>query len=126
MKTPGVMAAASLTLVLLAGAKMGGSSGVLIGRVTKGPLSTVERSGEPPSLAAVAGGRINIISTEGSRLTTVVTASNGTFRVTLGAGTYHLTMPLRPPMFSKDLPLTVTIAPGEVKRVDIHLDTAIR
>ena len=126
MKNPGLMAAALLAVLLLAEAGGGGSSGVLIGRVTRGPLSAVAHPGESPSVAPVAGGRINITRAEDNKLITVVTSSNGAFRVKLAGGTYTLTMPLRPPVFSKDLPLIVAITPGEVKRVHIHVDTALR
>jgi len=102
--------------------------GILVGSVTKGPLSPVEQQpgGAPPSMG-VAGARIDIATAKGKPLTSVVTDSGGTFRVQLPPGTYKLTMPsLYGAMFANDLPAIVTIAASEVKRVDIHLDTGIR
>jgi Carboxypeptidase regulatory-like domain len=100
---------------------------MLVGSVTKGPLSPVEQPGGAPSSLGVAGARIDIATAKGNLLTSVVTDSGGTFRVKLPPGTYKLTMPsLYGAMFTKDLPAIVTIAAGEVKRIDIHLDTGIR
>jgi hypothetical protein len=101
--------------------------GVLVGSVTRGPLSPVARLGGPPASVAVASARIDIATAEGNPLTSVVTDSRGNFKIKLPPGKYHLTMPsLHGAMFTKDLPATLTIGPGEVKRVDIHLDTGIR
>lgn len=76
---------------------------------------------------AVANARIDIATAEGKPFTSAVTDSGGTFKVKLPPGTYNLTMPsLYGAMFTNDLPATVTIADGEEKRIDIHLDTGIR
>ena len=84
------------------------SSGVLVGSVTKGPLSPVaRRGGSPPSLG-VARSRIDIATAKGKPLISVVTDSSGNFRVKLPPGTYNLTMPsLDGAMFTKDLPAFV-------------------
>jgi hypothetical protein len=103
------------------------SSAILTGSVTKGPLSPIEREGGPPAFSGVPGARIDIETAQGSRLTSAVTDPRGNYEVRLPPGTYKLTMPsLHGAMFAKDLPATITIAAGTVKRVDIHLDTGIR
>jgi hypothetical protein len=105
----------------------GQSSSVLVGSVTKGPISPVMWQGAPASSSGVANARIDIATAAGNRLISVVTDSTGNFRVKLAPGSYRLTMPsLHGAMFTKDLPAIVTIAAGEMKRVDIHLDTGIR
>lgn len=103
------------------------SRGVLVGTVTKGPFSPVERQGGPPAFRGVAGARIDIATEQGKQVISVVTDASGNFKVRLPDGTYNLTMPsMHGAMFTRDLPATVTIAAGVVKRVNIHLDTGIR
>lgn len=101
-------------------------SGVLTGRVTRGPLTPVQQPGTP-SESEVSGARIDIATLDGKLVTSVETDSAGTFRADLPAGTYKITMPsLYGAMFSKDLPAIVSISGGEEKRLNIHLDTGIR
>jgi hypothetical protein len=103
------------------------SSALLAGSVTKGPLSPVERADQPRPYLGVAGARIDIADVHGKQLTSVVTDAGGNFKLSLPPGTYTLTMlSLHGAMFARDLPATVTITAGAVKRVDIHLDTGIR
>lgn len=102
------------------------STGVLEGSVTKGPLAPMVRPGMP-SASGISGAHIDIATADGGPVTSVETDSAGNFKLDLPAGTYKVTMPsLYGAMFSKDLPATVIIVPGEEKRLDIHLDTGIR
>jgi hypothetical protein len=101
--------------------------GVLIGSVTKGPISPVERSGEPRALTAVSGVGIVISSVTGQESTSVVTDADGRYRVRLAPGIYHIEMaPLAGGRFTKDLPATVTITEGQELRLDVRVDTGIR
>jgi hypothetical protein len=103
------------------------SSGVLFRSVTKGLLSPVVRPGlsEPPS--GVAAAQVDIASADVKALRSVETDSNGAIRVSLPIGTHQVSTPsLYGAMFIRDLPAIVTIATGQEKRFDIHLDTVIR
>lgn len=125
MRTTAALAIA-LALMILAGRAQAGSTGVLFGAVTRGPLTPVQRPGMR-SQSPVAGARIDVMTLDGKPVTSVETDSIGSFRIEVPAGTYRLTMPsLHGAMFTKDLPATVSVSAGEKKRVDIHLDTGIR
>jgi Carboxypeptidase regulatory-like domain len=98
-----------------------------MGRVTKGPLSPVERFGGPPPFVGVVGARIEIATEHGDQVTSVLTDASGDFKVRLAPGTYNLTMPsMHGAMFTRDLPATVTITAGVAKQINIYLDTGIR
>ena len=100
--------------------------GVLSGLVSKGPLSPLEVPDEPES-SAVPGARIRIMTQDGKPVSSVQADQSGHFSVSLAPGTYRVTLAsMQGAMFTNDLPATVTIAAGEHKRLDIHLDTGIR
>jgi hypothetical protein len=104
-----------------------GSTGVLVGRVTRGPLSPVGglpggREVEPVVRAKV---QITGVDRPGSRDT--VTDDQGGYRLALPVGTYRVTIgQLRPGEFIKSLPATVTITTGLEMHLDIFIDTGIR
>lgn len=101
-------------------------TGILSGRVTRGPLSPVEIAGRPDA-DQVVGAQIDIRRSDGTRSFSVKTDPNGAYNALLPPGTYTVTMPsLYGAMFNKDLPATVTIVSGQQTRLDIHLDTGIR
>jgi Carboxypeptidase regulatory-like domain len=101
--------------------------GVLVGRVTVGPLSPVERSGEPRALTAVPGARLVISGVNAQESTSVVTDADGRYRVRLAPGSYSIEMaPLASGRFTKDLPVTVTITEGQELRLDVRVDTGVR
>jgi hypothetical protein len=102
------------------------ATGVLTGVITRGPTSPVEVQG-PPASAAAAGVRVDIATDDGKPVTSAPTDSAGRYRVSLAPGSYRVTIePGSAAMFTKDLPARVTIAAGEQKQLDIHLDTGIR
>jgi hypothetical protein len=102
------------------------ATGVLAGVITKGPTSPVQVRGAP-GFSAAGGVRLNIATEDGKPVTSAQTDSAGRYRVSLAPGSYRVTMESESAaMFTKDLPAKVTIAAGEHKQFDIHLDTGIR
>ena len=102
-------------------------TGVFTGSVTKGPTAPVLRAGASPVPAGVANAQVDIAAEDGTPLTSVVTDAAGRFSLSLAPGSYRVTMKsLQGAMFARDLPATVSIAPGQETRLDIHLDTGIR
>ena len=100
--------------------------GILQGTVSKGPLSPASPPGVSGN-APVPRARVDIAKTDGKSSMSVETDTGGKFRVALAPGTYTITMPsLHGAMFSKDLPASVTIAPGQEQSLTIVLDTGIR
>ena len=53
------------------------------------------------------------------------TATDGSYRVTLGAGTYGVRV-IRPAGVRRLSPASVRLAAGELKRVTFYMDTGIR
>ncbi len=107
-------------------ASAGEGDGVLAGRVSRGPVSPVERPGDPP-YPGVANAQIDIARPDGTKVTSTETDGEGNFRMALPGGTYVVTMPsLYGAMYSKDVPATVTIAPGAEQHLNVLLDTGIR
>ena len=102
-------------------------TGVLTGTVTKGPLSPVGGARESRPSARAAGAKLVITRTTGDKTETATTGQDGIYRIILPAGTYRVTISQLPAgQFTKDLPATVTIKPGEETRLDVRLDTGIR
>jgi hypothetical protein len=101
--------------------------GVLVGQVTRGPLRPVERPGGPPGAAPVPGAKIKITGLGAQESRVAVTDQDGHYRLSLPPGSYRVEMgPLPPMQFTKDLPATVTITPGQETRKDIRIDTGLR
>ena len=71
-----------------------------------------------------AAGIVLAFSRKGSERAHVTTAKDGTYRVTIAAGTYsvRVTHPSTRPV----TPASVTVAGGRIKRVNFYIDTGIR
>ncbi len=101
--------------------------GTLTGAITLGPVSPVERPGIKPALVPAPGVKLLILTPARQEIAAVTTDAGGQFRVDLPPGTYQVKMaPRKGKEFTKDLPATVTITPGQETRLDIRLDTGIR
>jgi len=104
-----------------------GSTGALVGRAMRGPLSPVGgipgvREAEP-----VVGARVQVTGAGRTRSREAVTDDQGDYRFTLPAGTYQVTIAqLQRGEFTKSLPAAVTITNGRETRLDIWIDTGIR
>lgn len=101
--------------------------GTLTGAVTLGPVSPVERPGSTPAQVPAPEVKLLIYTPARQEVAAVTTDAAGQFRCDLPPGTYRLEMaPRKGKEFTKDLPATVTITPGQETRLDIRLDTGIR
>jgi carboxypeptidase family protein len=101
-------------------------TGILAGRVTRGPLSPVERPGVP-GRAGVPGAKVIVSTSDGQDVASAMTDAQGRYSIGLPVGTYRVTM--APPGgagFSKDVPATVSIAEGQETRLDLLIDSGIR
>jgi hypothetical protein len=103
---------------------------VLQGNVTVGPLSPVVRSDETPQPVnpeVYTSRSLNIYREDGETLVkNVPVQGDGTYRVELEPGTYVVTLAPTGIDFSKDLPHTISLKPGETILLDIDIDTGIR
>jgi hypothetical protein len=101
--------------------------GVLVGRVTRGPLSPVGGIAGLPSSAPVPRARVLVSGPDGRQVKSAITDAHGEYRIRLPAGSYRVEMdPLPDGGWTKDLPATVTISGGRQTRLDIGTDTGIR
>ncbi len=101
--------------------------GVLTGVVTRGPISPVQGPGLPPASAPAPGVKLVIYGPGRQEIATVRTDAAGQYRVTLPPGAYQIEAALgKGRGFTKDLPATVTITPGQETRLNIRIDTGIR
>jgi hypothetical protein len=104
-----------------------GTKGVLVGKVTIGPISPVQRSDDSPQAKGLAGAHVVVSSAEGKQLKEVITDQDGSFRVCLPPGSFRIEMShLESGRFTKDVPTTVTIVGGQETHLDIRVDTGIR
>ena len=101
-------------------------TGALAGSVTLWPASPVERPGVPTPRRPAPGVKIMIYGPERQEITSVTTKDQGEFRVHLPPGTYLVEMAPDKRGFTKNLPATVTITPGQETRLNILLDTGLR
>jgi hypothetical protein len=105
-------------------------SGILEGKVTIGPLQPVERVGQPtptPAPEVFTSRSLNIFRQDGKTLVTSLHFNpDGTYRVSLPAGTYVVDIPHSGIGFARPLPKTITIHSGETIQLDIDIDTGIR
>jgi len=101
--------------------------GILEGSVFAGPTCPVEgpdmEECEPNPLIDQ---RISVFDSSQNELASVKTNENGDYRLILPAGTYTVDSKFDGIMFSKDLPMTVTITAGKTTELDISVDTGIR
>jgi hypothetical protein len=101
--------------------------GEVVGKVMRGPITPVERTGVE-SLSQPAAGITLIVKTpSGKEFASAVTNELGHFRIRLPPGTYRIeTAGLGSMEFTKDLPVTVVVAEGQETRVEITIDTGMR
>lgn len=101
--------------------------GTLTGAVTLGPVSPVQGPGSKPAQVPAPGVKLLVYTSARQEAAAVTTDAAGQFRCDLPPGTYRLEMvPRKGKEFTKDLPATVTITPGQETRLDIRLDTGMR
>ncbi len=114
-------------LVSLPGGSQAAGMGTLTGHVTLGPVSPVQRPGIQPAQLPASGVKLLIFGPARQEIAAVATDADGQFRCDLPPGDYLVEMvPRKGKEFTKDLPATVTINPGQETRLDIRLDTGIR
>ena len=105
----------------------GAASGMLTGRIVRGPTSPISGPGipmlPPPPVAAA---QLRIIDSRGAPVATVRTGADGHFQVTLPAGQYRVEGGSGLGGPTKNLPAKVTIHAGRQTRLDILIDTGIR
>ncbi len=102
-------------------------TGVLFGKVARGPMSPLGGIGRERLAEPVVGARLLIYGSGGQQIKPVVTDAKGEYRVSLPPGTYRIEMgPVARGMWTKDLPATVTITKRRETRLDILMDTGIR
>ena len=102
-------------------------SGILIGTITKGPISPVIEPNVVYAPVPVKGVKVMVTSLTGKQSASAVTDKRGNFRIVLLFGTYQVTLSqLSGEAFSKDVPATITIRAGLETRMAIHMDTGIR
>jgi hypothetical protein len=97
--------------------------GTVQGSVTAGPTCPVEQAGHPcpprPVQGLVSARRADGVTR------TVALSADGTYRMTLSAGTYILNV--QTGSFLPRCPsVTVTVNPGRTEKADISCDTGIR
>ncbi len=107
------------------GAMMAPGQGLLSVAVMRGPVYPVERPGQPSSMPA-AGVTIAVMSSEGEKIASVVTDSEGRCSVSLSPGTYHIEVERTPLGLPKGVPSEVTVSDGKETSLTIRLDTGIR
>jgi hypothetical protein len=102
-------------------------NGILIGTITKGPISPVIEPNVVYAPVPVKGVKVMVTSLTGKKSASAVTDKRGNFRIVLLRGTYQVTLSqLSGGAFSKDVPATITIRAGLETRMAIHMDTGIR
>jgi len=101
-------------------------TGALAGSTMLWPASPVERPGVPTPSGPAPGVKIMIYGPGRREITSVTTNGQGEFRVHLPSGTYLVEMAPDKRGFTKSLPATVTISPGQETRLTILLDTGLR
>ena len=101
--------------------------GVLVGRVTRGPASSIESLAGQLGPSPVANIRIVISREGGEAVTSGLTDMRGEYRIDLPSGTYRVDIgPLAGMEYTKDLPAVVAVSAGRETRLDLHIDTGIR
>jgi len=103
------------------------SMGVLVGRVTREPSSSIESLAGRLGPSPAANIRIVISSGAGEMVTSGMTDTRGEYRIDLPSGTYRVEIgPLAGMEYTKDLPAVVAVSAGQETRLDLRIDTGIR
>ncbi|TLD39831.1 MAG: hypothetical protein JETT_3908 [Candidatus Jettenia ecosi] len=105
------------------GINMEAGKGRLSGKVTRGPISPVEREGVSSEEPA-SGIKLVILNQEGQEIGSVVTDDEGKYSAILPPGSYRIEMPAGDR--TKDLPAAVIVAENEETHLDIRIDTGLR
>ncbi|MDZ4855096.1 MAG: hypothetical protein SGJ26_09640 [Nitrospirota bacterium] len=101
--------------------------GVLVGRATRGPSSSVESPAGQFGPSPASNIRIVISIEAAEAITTGLTDTRGEYRIDLTSGSYLVEIaPLAGIEYTKDLPAVVAISAGRETRLDFHIDTGIR
>ena len=104
--------------------------GVLEGKVSIGPLTPVQRIGEPeptPAPEVFAARQVVIFSQDGQKeIARVQIGADGSYRVELAPGEYLVDINRLGIDSSKDLPVVIQIEREQTTRLDIDIDTGIR
>jgi hypothetical protein len=129
--SPGLVVFVCALLLLLAACGQGPrADGTLEGHVTIGPLTPVQREGEPPatpSPEAYAARKVVVFSEDGvTEIGRLPIDSHGNFYTELPAGTYVVDINHLGIDTAAGLPKEIEIKPGETTVVDIDIDTGIR
>jgi len=102
-------------------------TGILTGRVTRWPAAPVEGPGISRAAVPAPGLKLVVYGPPQQELAAVITDARGEYRVTLPPGTYRIDLAPAPGrQFTKDLPATVVVVPGQETRLDVRLDTGRR
>ena len=126
-------AVAALALVAVATAGIAsacggtsGPSGLLVGKVTLGPITPVQQVGGPPNTRPYAA-TVDVTTPSGEVLRAVRSGSDGTLSVRLAPGGYRL-VPRTPGSrsFPHAVPLDVVVVAGKTTTVQIAYDSGIR
>jgi hypothetical protein len=108
---------------------LAGHPPTVTGVVTAGPVCPVERNPPDPSCAPrpVAGAVIVAADTSGHEVARATTATDGSYRLVIGPGTFVITGLPVAELLGAPAPVTVTLTfPSETKKVDLQYDTGIR
>jgi hypothetical protein len=106
--------------VLAGGATASTVSNGLYGHVMRGPISPVCVAGDPCSAPAV--GAVLVFSRAGGYVARTRVRADGSYRITLAAGTYAVrALAMRPVE-----PAKAWVRAGHFRKVDFSIDTGIR
>jgi hypothetical protein len=103
--------------------------GILEGQVTIGPISPVERPGEPQPIPpeVYQARKVMVYDQSGKKLVAEVDlSSQGYYRVELRPGTYTIDINRTGIDHSSEVPTQVVIESGEATLLNIDIDTGIR
>lgn len=104
--------------------------GLLVGKVSIGPLQPVSREGMPdptPAPEVYAARKILVLSSSGRReIARISIDPDGTYQVMLPVGRYQVDIAGSGIDRGIDLPATIEILKDQTTRLDIDIDTGIR
>ena len=101
------------------------AKGVLLGSVSRGPLTPHEEAGARQG-NPVEGARIVVSTIDNKPVTTIVSDSSGNFKISLPPGKYRLTTEAVDGARPRNMPATVSLTAGKETRFDFFFDTGLR